>query len=75
MTGQQTAQNVSNLTAGSRVQQTCSPGAEQTVEVVRNHEDGTRVDGWHRRPEGGLGLWEWTHRRLNGRGVMSERIP
>jgi len=26
--------------------------AEQAVEVVRNHEDGTRSGGWHRRTEG-----------------------
>ena len=26
--------------------------AEKTVEVVRNHEGGTRLDGWCRRPEG-----------------------
>jgi hypothetical protein len=38
--------------AGSRVQQTCSRRAEETVEVVRNHEDGTGVVGWYRRPDG-----------------------
>jgi hypothetical protein len=26
--------------------------AEETVEVVQNHEGGTRLDGWCRRPEG-----------------------
>jgi hypothetical protein len=31
-----------NPKAGSGVQQTRSPCAEQTVEVVRNHEGGTR---------------------------------
>jgi hypothetical protein len=38
--------------AGSRVQQTCSRRAEETVEVVRDHEDGTGVVGWYRRPDG-----------------------
>jgi hypothetical protein len=28
--------------------------AEKTVEVVRNHEGGTRQDGWCRRPEGSI---------------------
>jgi hypothetical protein len=33
--------------AGTRVQQTWSLSPEQAVEVVQNHEDGTRVDpGW-----------------------------
>jgi hypothetical protein len=39
------AGNAPNLRAGSGVQQTRSPGAEETVEVVRNHEGGTRPDG------------------------------
>jgi len=37
-----TAGNAANLKAGSGVQQTRSLRAEEAVEVVRNHEDGTR---------------------------------
>jgi hypothetical protein len=48
---------------------------KETAEVVRDHEGGTRVDGWHRRPEGSLGFREWTRRRPNGRGAKSGRIP
>jgi len=54
------AGNAPNPMAGSGVQQTRNPGAEETVEVVGNHEDGTGPDGWHRRAEGNLGSREWT---------------
>jgi hypothetical protein len=54
------AGNASNSIAGSGVQQTRTPSAEETVGVVRNHEDGTRLDGWYRRAEGSLGSREWT---------------
>jgi hypothetical protein len=57
--------------AGSGVQQTRRADAEQAVEVVRNHEGGTRIDGLHRRTEGSASFWEWTHRKTNGRGVQA----
>jgi len=34
------------------MQQARDRRAEETVAVVRDHEDGTGVDGWHRRPDG-----------------------
>jgi hypothetical protein len=37
------ARNAMNLMTGSGVQQTRTCRAEKAVEVVRNHEDGTRV--------------------------------
>jgi hypothetical protein len=73
--GMPEAGNASNSRAGSGVQQTRSLSAEKTVEVVRNHEGGTRFDGWYRRTEGSLGFREWTRRRSNGRGAASGRIP
>jgi len=36
-----TGGNTVNPRIGSRAKQTCTVGEEQTVEVVRNHEDGT----------------------------------
>jgi hypothetical protein len=51
---------------GCGVQQTRDPHAEQTVEVVRNHEGGTRVGAWQRRPEGSLGSREWTREGYAG---------
>jgi hypothetical protein len=47
--------------AGCRAQQTCGSLAEEAVEVVRNHEDGTGLPGGIRRPRSALrsGL-EWT---------------
>lgn len=38
-------QNPANPRAGSVLQHTRSPGEEKTVEVARNHEDGTRSGG------------------------------
>jgi len=61
--------------AGSGAQQTRGADAEQTVEVVRNHEGGTGFDGSHRRTEGSASFREWTHRKTNGRGEQSGRIP
>jgi hypothetical protein len=58
--GMPEAGNASNSRAGSGVQKTRSPSAEKTVEVVRNHEDGTGLDGRYRRAEGSLGFREWT---------------
>jgi hypothetical protein len=52
------AGNALNLIAGSGVQQTRNPSAEETVEVARNHEGGTGLDGWHHRAEGNLGSRE-----------------
>jgi hypothetical protein len=37
-----TGRNTVNPRIGSRAQQTCTVGEEQTVEVVRNHGDGSR---------------------------------
>jgi hypothetical protein len=42
-TGGEAGGNAANPRAGSRVQQTCSGRAEQTVEVVRDHEGGTSM--------------------------------
>jgi hypothetical protein len=43
---------VANPMVGSRVQQTCEPVAEKAVEVVRNHEGGTRSRAWQLGAEG-----------------------
>jgi hypothetical protein len=42
--------------SGCGVQQTRDLRAEETVEVGRNHEDGTRFDGWHSSDRWGLRL-------------------
>jgi hypothetical protein len=54
-------ENAANLVR-RRLQHTGVCSAEKTVEVARNHEDGTRITGWH--------LWfrrgqprEWTRGR------------
>jgi hypothetical protein len=39
--------------SGTGMQQARNPCAEETVEVVRNHEDGTRLTDWHPSAEGG----------------------
>jgi hypothetical protein len=52
--------------AGCGVQQTRNFSTEQTVEVVRNHEGGTRTGAWQRRSEGSFGSWELTCRRYAG---------
>jgi hypothetical protein len=52
------AGNAPNLIAGSGVQQTRNPSAEEAAEVVRNHEGGTGLDGWRRRAERSLGSRE-----------------
>jgi hypothetical protein len=50
--------------------------AEQTVEVVQNHEGGTRPVGWHRRAEGGGDVAGSGRRQAcRGRGTRFERIP
>jgi hypothetical protein len=54
------AGNAPNLIAGSGVQQTRNPSAEETAEVARNHEGGTGLDGWYRRAERSFGSGEWT---------------
>jgi hypothetical protein len=51
---------------GCGVQQTRDFRAEETVEVVRNHEGGTGVDAWQRRPEGSFGFRELTRVRYAG---------
>jgi hypothetical protein len=38
----ETRRNPMNPMVGSGMQQACKPPVEQAVEVVRNHEDGTR---------------------------------
>jgi hypothetical protein len=40
------ARNAANPRIGCRVQQTCRPRVEQTVEVVRNHEGGRCSEAW-----------------------------
>jgi hypothetical protein len=67
--------NATNPRTGSGAQQTRRADAEETAEVVRNHEGGTRFDGSHRRTEGSASFREWTHRKTNGRGAQSRRIP
>jgi hypothetical protein len=67
--------NATNPIAGSGVQQTRNADAEQAAEGVRNPEGGTGFDGSHRRTEGSVSFREWTHRRSDGRGVQSGRIP
>jgi hypothetical protein len=57
---------------GCGVQQTRDPAAEQTVEVVRNHEGGTRAGVWQRRPEGSFGSREWTQPGHTGGGATLE---
>lgn len=52
--GKQAPGNVTNPTVGSGMQQARDPVAEQTVEVVQNHEDGTGSASLAaRRPKGG----------------------
>jgi hypothetical protein len=43
-----------------------NPVSEQTVEVARNHEGGTRLVVWHRLAKGRLASWEWTNRGVGG---------
>jgi hypothetical protein len=45
------SRNATNPTAGSGMQQARRACAEQAVEVVRNHEDGTRWSGWSPLPD------------------------
>jgi hypothetical protein len=52
--------------AGCGVQQTRNFRVEEPVEVVRNHEGGTRTGAWQRRTEGGFGSREWTRGRYAG---------
>jgi len=63
--------NASNPKTGSGAQQTRRADAEETAEVVRNHEGGTRFDDLHRRTEGSASFREWTRRKTNGRGVKA----
>jgi hypothetical protein len=53
--------------------------AEKTVEVVRNHAGGTRLDGWCRRPDGRTGATrrslEWTRGGDVGGGAVKSRTP
>jgi hypothetical protein len=59
--------------------------AEEAVEVVRNHEDGTRLDGWCRRPAAlrshrhrvprGSRPREWTRTEHVGGGANKSRTP
>jgi hypothetical protein len=67
--------NATDPIAGSGAQQTRSADAEQAAEGVRNPEGGTGFDGSHRRTEGSASFRECTHRRSNGRGAQSGRIP
>jgi len=47
-----TGRNTMNPRIGSRAQQTCTVGEEKTVEVVRNHADGTREGPGRLSPKG-----------------------
>jgi len=55
------ARNAANPRIGSRVQQTCNLRAEETVEVVRNHADGTWLEAAtsSSKYDGDI-VWEWT---------------
>jgi len=64
------SENARNPKIGSRVQQTCNPEAEKTIEVVRNHEGGTKLEtsvvsgsNIHRRMDG-----EWTRQGTSMEG-------
>jgi hypothetical protein len=57
------------------MQQAHGTWREQTVEVVRNHEGGTRSGVWRRRAEGSLGSREWTSGVFVGSRGTSGRIP
>jgi hypothetical protein len=59
---------------GCGVQQTRNSHAEKTVEVVRNHEGGTRTGTWRRRSDGSFGSPEWTRvRYIGGRDPNPKR--
>ena len=61
-----------NPRVGSRMQQACKLTAAEAVEVVRNHEDGTRLREWHLEAEGASrkrGVREWMQ------GVTAEAEP
>jgi hypothetical protein len=60
--------NATNPRTGSGVQQTRNTDTEQTVEGVRNPEDGTGFDGSHHRTERGASLQEWTGRLATAEG-------
>jgi hypothetical protein len=71
--------NAANPTTGSGMQQARELRAEKTVEVVQNHEGGTRLDGWCRRPEGSAratgSFWEVDTRSHVGGGAVRSRTP
>jgi len=66
-----TGGNVVDPMVGSGMQQARAVVEEEAVEVVRNHEDGTRLGGGTSSPkESGsdVGLWEWTPLRETTEG-------
>jgi hypothetical protein len=63
----------SEPSAGCGVQQTRNSSAEKTVEVVRNHEGGTRTGTWRRRSDGSFGSPELTRGRYIGGRVKNPK--
>jgi hypothetical protein len=61
--------------AGSGMQQAHDTQREQAVEVVRNHEGGTRPGAWQCSAEGSLGSREWTTGVHVGGRAESGRSP
>jgi hypothetical protein len=69
-----TGGNATNPRIGSGMKQARTVEEEQAVEVVRNHEDGTR-EGVATLSEGRESGWEWTLRRtsMEGRSLDNPR--
>lgn len=75
--------NPMNPRVGSRMQQACELSVEQAVEVVQNHEDGTRgglgsltpkaprsAVSLSREVRSGHGRWEWTPKVMSTEGKI-----
>jgi hypothetical protein len=62
-----TGGNAPNPRIGSGMKQACEVEEEQAVEVVRNHEDGTR-EGVATLSEGCVSIREWTLQRTSMKG-------
>ena len=72
--GRPATRNAANPMTGSGMRQARDLRAEETVEVVRNHADGTRFRGWHPRDRSAQRCArEWTLGRVGG--GETRRIP
>jgi hypothetical protein len=69
------AGNATDPRVGSGMQQAREPRAEEAVEVVRNHEDGTRSGRWNLtdRSTTGIVVWEWTLEVMSMEGNVVQR--